>query len=150
MRNGLLADISPALPTSIRGGIVLFGDLLALVAFVLVGIIEHGGNPMTMSLQHILELLAPFVLAWFLFAPFTGVYHRNTLSRYHPTLVLVGGTWFGAGIVGSLIRSTTWFPGDAPLNFVLVTLLFGGLFLLSWRALAIWGIRQFGAGPEEQ
>jgi hypothetical protein len=116
---------------------VLVGDLFVVLAFVAMGIANHGGTPLATP-AYTLERFAPFLLAWLVVAPLAGVYHRETLTDYRRAVGLVVPAWIVAAIVGSGLRSTSLFPGNAPAAFVLVTLVFGTTLVLSWRLAAVW------------
>jgi hypothetical protein len=129
--------VGPSLPASPPAVAVLAGDLLVVFAFIAMGIANHGGAPLEAP-QYTLERLAPFLLAWLVVAPLAGVYHRETLTDYRRTLVLVVLAWLVAAVAGSALRESALFPGGAPLTFVLVTVGFGTVFLLVWRVGAVW------------
>jgi len=133
---GLRAAVGPSLPGSVPGAVALLGDLFVVFGFVAVGISSHGGSPLA-TLPYLLERVAPFALAWLVVATLSGVYHRQTLAGVRETVALVTLTWPVAALVGSGLRATSLFPGDAPLPFVLVTVLLGGLLLLAWRVAVV-------------
>lgn len=131
--------IRPAVPRSLRAILVLAGDVGAILAFVVVGVYSHGGYPWDIP-WYTLKTLTPFLLAWAVIAPLTGVYHPETLVSYKLSILLVIGTWISAAILGGLLRGTSLFLGGTPIVFVLVTILFGSLFLSTWRLVALRGL----------
>jgi len=135
--------VGPSLPGSAPAALALLGDVVVLFVFVAMGISNHGGAPLE-SPMYTLERLAPFVLSWVVVAPLAGVYHRETLTEYRRTVVLVVVTWVVAALGGSALRGSALFPGGAPLAFVLVTLSFGTAMVLAWRVAGVWVRRQVG------
>lgn len=105
------------------------GDLLAILAFVLVGELQHGG----LTAERYAGSLLPFLLGWLVAAPFFGAYSSDSLESTRSALLLAVITWLGADLAGQLLRGTTTFPGDANPQFFVVALLFGGLFLTAAR-----------------
>ena len=131
----------PSLPASVPALAVLAGDMLVLLAFIAAGIYDHGGDPFALPI-HTLEAFAPFFIAWVVISPLSGLYHEKTLTDYRRTLALVVGTWLLVSVGGAAIRSTSYFAGDAPITFILVTIGFGTLFLLGWRLPVVWFVRR--------
>lgn len=101
-------------------------DAVALVAFVIVGVIQHGG----LALAGILRTGAPLLLAWFLVALLVGTYRRVGWAT-----MLV--TWLIAvplGLVGrSVIRGRPW--GEGLLEFGAIAMGFTLVFLVAGRAI---------------
>jgi hypothetical protein len=110
------------------------GDLLALLAFVLVGQAEHqtvsATNPLLGALPNLVSLAIP----WLLLAVLLGAYPRGA---ERPTLPGFLGrsalAWVIAAPLGLVIRMVYLGRGDIPVPFLLVTIAAGGLFLLGWR-----------------
>jgi len=117
--------------------VAVLGDVLVVVAFVALGISNHGGAPLE-SPVYTLERVAPFLLSWAVVSPLAGVYHQETLTGYRRTVALVTPAWVVAALGGSALRGSSLFPGGAPLAFVLVTLSFGTAMVLSWRIAGVW------------
>lgn len=104
-------------------------DGVALVAFVAVGMLQHGeGVDLTVFMRTGLPLLG----AWFLLAPLLGTYRRWGWV----TLVL---TWAAAVpaalVVRSLVRGGPW--GSGLLQFGAVAMAFTLLFLIVGRLLVL-------------
>jgi hypothetical protein len=130
--------IRARLPTTPTAAGVLAGDLLAVLALIFIGQLRHGSfSPVRLVLVTI-----PFALDWLLIAIPAGLFvpkRVGNLKRAIPTTVLA---WIGATLVGSGLRATTLFSGNSPPTFVLVTILFGIVFLLPWRLLVGWRLRR--------
>lgn len=112
--------------------VVGFGDLVALLAFTVVGLLSHGVEPW-LAPWHTVMVAFPFVIAWLLLAPLGTLYNVETVLSPRKTLLRTMIVWAGATVVGGGIRATPIFPGEAPIPFLLVTLGFGLLIMGSWR-----------------
>ncbi|MCS6844535.1 MAG: DUF3054 domain-containing protein [Caldilineales bacterium] len=120
--------------------LLLVGDLLALLAFVLVGQADHrtlnAANPVLGALPNTLSLAGPWlVLAWLLRA-YPRVGRQPTAPAFLGRSALA---WLVAAPLGLAIRALWLGRGGIPVPFLLVTLGAGGLFLLGWR-LVFWAL----------
>ena len=124
---------------------LIIGDILVFLIFVIIGRSNH-----TLSLTDlgaIVTTAAPFGLAWFLVAPWFGLFRaevRGNWQKVVPRLllawVLVGGPL--SLIFWALLRGRT-IPGGIIPTFAIVTLVSTTLFLLIWRVgYAWWAKRQ--------
>lgn len=128
------------------------GDLLALLAFVLVGQADHqtlsAANPLLGALPNVVSLAIP----WFILAVLLRAYPRgaapSTLLSFLGRSALA---WIIAAPIGLAIRMVWLGRGGIPLPFLLVTLAVGGLFVLGWRLIywLIW-LRPARKTPQEQ
>lgn len=125
-------DVRPQLPVYPSAAVVLLGDVLGLLFFVVWGLYTHHIPAWEMP-GHTLMTLTPFLVAWLLLAPLFGLYHRRTLRSYTRTLALLIPGWIGASVIAIFMRSTEVFPGGADPIFFLVAIAFGLLILIPWR-----------------
>ena len=114
--------------------ILAAGDLLALLAFVLVGQADHQtintSNPLLGALPNFAPLAGVWlVLAWVLRA-YPRVGDRPRLALFVGRSALA---WVIAAPIGLFLRMLWLGRGAIPIPFLLVTLAAGGLFLLGWR-----------------
>lgn len=128
----ILESVRPRLPASSTTALVFVGDLLGIIALLIVGLYHHSIPPLELP-EHTIKTIIPFATAWLVVAPAVGLYLRETLTDYRRTVGLVIVGWTGSSLLGSLIRSTEFFPGNAPTTFVLVQIAFGLVLLLPWR-----------------
>ncbi|MFN8453221.1 MAG: DUF3054 domain-containing protein [Anaerolineae bacterium] len=122
---------------------LVIGDVLVLLLFVWVGRGTHSlpGSDIAAALA----TAAPFVLGWFVVAPWLGLYKAGVsqnLAKLLPRLLLA---WLIAGPLSALLRAI--FQGR-PLPegiipiFVLVTTGFGFAFFLVWRLIYLWWVNR--------
>jgi hypothetical protein len=116
--------------------ILLVGDTLSLVLWVVVGLRSH---QMTDNvLLQVVRVSAPFLIGWFAMAYWTGAYRTDEgRTRF---LARSAATWAGAVAIGLLLRATLFGEGFVP-TFALVTLIVTAVFTLGWRTAAAWVLR---------
>lgn len=145
--NGLrptLDRLHPTIPTAGRSIATLGVDVVVIIAFFLVGLYTHG-IPAGEGPLFVLDTVAPFLIAWAVLSPLSGVYHADTLTSYRETLVRVPVTWPLVVVVGGLLRASAYFHGSTPPEFILVNTGFGLLFVLPPRLLSVW-LGQYRSG----
>ncbi|MFZ2358394.1 MAG: DUF3054 domain-containing protein [Anaerolineae bacterium] len=116
--------------------ILAAGDLLALLAFVLVGQADHqtvnAANPLLGALPNVVSLAIP----WLLLAVLLRAHPRSAAPATLPGFLGRSAlAWVIAAPIGLAIRMMYLGRGGIPIPFLLVTLAAGGLFLLGWRLL---------------
>ena len=119
-----------------RGAVPLaVGDLLALIALLTVGALNHStaeflsSNPL-----YLLEVFAPFLIAWALVAPLVGAYSAGAVETAKSSVPLAIRSWIPAAVLGLALRAFVFRGGAAP-AFVVVMLVLGSIALGGWRAL---------------
>jgi len=118
------------------------GDLLAIVAFVLVGQFRHG----TLIPGRFVGVLAPFLAGWVLVAPIAGVYRPGCRESVPAAAGWAVLAWLPAAVLAQALRATPAFPGDAAPSFFAATLVAGGGALAVWRSVATVVARHRGSG----
>lgn len=121
-------------------GAFAVGDLLVVIAFVLLGEFSHGVLPWTVPLM-VAETTATFLLGWIVVAPLVWAYQRP--NRSVPLAAVRTGViaWIGAAAVANLLRSSSFVHGNASLSFYLVSVLAGGTMLAIWRFFRVRSIQ---------
>lgn len=127
------------LPTTPAAAAVLLGDLLVLFAVFAYGQSRHGyvfwDAPGRTAL-----IIAPFAVGWLVCAGLAGLFVPERVTQLSPP-ALVGtvlGAWIGGVVIGGVLRATAVLPGESPLVFLLVQVIFGSLFLIPWRLAVRW------------
>ncbi len=111
-------------------GLLVLGDVLALAAFIAVGLANH--NRTENLIADITRIGAPFLLGWFVVAALLGAY-RPVQGRGNFMLRSALAWVLGIG-VGLLLRNTVFGSNFSPV-FAIISYVFTGLFLLGWRGL---------------
>lgn len=124
----------PGVKAGFSGRALAWGDAACIVLFAVVGLLSHRE---ALSWAGIARNALPILLIWFLLAPFLRTYTypswRNLL--YNWGLAVVGGVWLRFMVLGHPF-------GAGFFVFCGITLAFTLLFLLLWRALAYFVVRQ--------
>lgn len=115
------------------------GDVLVLIAFVLLGEFSHGAMPWAVP-QMVAETVGTFVVGWVAVSPLVWAYQRENLSSETAAAGTGFVAWAGASAIANLIRSTDLVHGNASLSFFLVSVVVGGLMIGGWRYLRIRSI----------
>lgn len=127
-------------PVSRLTATILGGDLIVLFAFIATGQYTHHYYFWELPV-HTLLVILPFAIAWLLVAPLVGLFSLDRIVSYRDTVVLVVVAWTVGTVIGGLIRSTAYFPGGMPTDFLLANLVFGMLFFVPWRLFVSWQLR---------
>lgn len=115
-----------------RNLILVVGDLIALLLFVVIGQADHNtlnqSNPILGALPNLVALAVP----WLIIALLLQAYPRKpmSLAQFMGRSALA---WLIAAPLGLWLRSILQDRSVIPIPFILVTLGIGGLMLLSWR-----------------
>ena len=105
------------------------GDLVIIIGIVLLGNVEHGGNPIAEPLTSLMTTV-PFVIGWLAVAALAGVYTRSPgIDDTRLTAV----TWIAAANVGLMIRGSPLFDGGTTWPFPIVITGTVLVAVLGWR-----------------
>ncbi len=114
---------------------LVVGDVISFLVFTAVGLSNHKE---TVSPQSVVAIAAPFIIAWFLVAPFLGAFGRRAsaaTTRPIPLLPRTELSWVVAWPIALLLRAVV-FHGDITAAFAIVAFIFNTIFLLGWRGVA--------------
>lgn len=112
------------------------GDVVAVIAFVLLGEFSHGVLPWTVPML-VAETTATFLVGWVVVAPVVWAYQPSNRSSARAAVGTALVAWVGAAAVANLVRSTSIVHGNASLSFYVVSVLAGGAILGLWRLLRV-------------
>jgi len=123
--------------------IVLVGDLVALLLFVLVGQQDHGTMNSAAPLRGVLAGSWEFVLLWLAAGWPLGAFPPVSQWRARTLLAPPFLTWLVVAPLSLLLRALVLERLNIPTLFLAATLGFGLLFLWAWRALLLvsWKLR---------
>jgi len=122
-------------PRPNRLAALVVGDIVSFLVFTAVGLNSHKE---TVSPASVVAIAAPFLIAWFVVAPFFGAFGRRASAATTRPLPLLSRTalaWVVAWPVALLLRKVL-FHGDITAAFAIVAFIFNTLFLLGWRGVA--------------
>ncbi|MBS1263976.1 MAG: hypothetical protein MAG715_01171 [Methanonatronarchaeales archaeon] len=120
---------------SVESAKVAAGDVAVLALFVVVGESFHSISPLSFPWLA-LDTFLPFFIAWVLLAPVSGAYGRDARSSARGAVVHGTVAWSLVSLLGQAIRASPYFHGGTGVEFFVVTLVTGMLFLLPWRIAA--------------
>lgn len=124
--------------------LLVVGDLVTLLAFALIGQMEHETVNETRPLLGVLWTGLPFMVAWLAASWWLGAFAYEGEAR--PFLKRSLNAWLVAAPLGILLRAYLLGRAVIPTVFVTAGLGFGGAMILGWRVLfLLWarrGVRQ--------
>lgn len=116
-----------------RSSVFLYlGDVLAIVLFAIMGRQSHGMSTGIAAAGEILDASAPFLLGWFLVAPWFGAFQPEAWQDVRSAVLAVLKAIVPALIVAILLRAL-FAGGFSPAMFYLVAGSFMLLLLIVWR-----------------
>lgn len=115
--------------------ILLLGDLLVLLAFVVIGRISHGFS--ADSIRSGIITATSLVLPWLIAVFAVGALPTPDVRHFILRSLAV---WLIAMPLGLLLRALLLGSNAISVSFMITTLLLGGAFILGWRLLyaIIW------------
>ncbi len=126
-------DSAPSRSIPDRRTLAVVGvDVLALIALISVGQLEHGINPLADPLAAA-ETVTPFLIGWALLGTLAGVYRERALAVPRQAVVATTVGWIGAANIGLILRSSPLFDGGALWPFNLIMTALGLVVLVGWR-----------------
>jgi hypothetical protein len=115
--------------------VLLIGDVLALLIFVIIGRLSHGLTDDW--LLNVARIATPFLIGWFVVAIPAGAYRANRLTSPGWLLGRTAIAWLVGNGIAFALRALI-FQNNVTLPFALTSVAFTGLFLLGWRACYLW------------
>ncbi len=120
------------------------GDGLAFLIFAAIGRMSHGGISSPADLFSVVEIAAPFAVAWYVIAPFAGLYRPEIAQTPAAALTRTPAAWLAAlplGILGRMLLRREDVPA---ITFWVITFVTVLLILLAWRGSYAWATRRQG------
>ena len=108
------------------------GDILAILAVILIGFATHG-ELNTSFITHMSALLIPLIIAWFLLSPWFGLFQTEIISNpkqlWRPALIMLFAAPLAAVLRGLIL--------NAPIIpiFVVVLIFTSAFGMVVWRSL---------------
>jgi Protein of unknown function (DUF3054). len=112
------------------------GDVVVFLIFAVIGRRSHGEEAGLQAVLQVAWTALPFILAWFLVAPFVGAFRHEIVHDPKKIEVKTLQSWIAAWPVGLFLHFL--FKQELPtisslVSFGLVTLISNALFLSLWR-----------------
>lgn len=115
---------------------IAVGDIVALLAFLLVGTLQHWPLDTVLADPTIYLMAAgPFVVGWLVAAPLIGAYSPGGGSAPNSSIPLAIRSWVPAAIIGLGIRHFALPDRSADPAFAVVIIVGGTVVLSIWRFL---------------
>ena len=113
--------------------VLALGDMLVFLAFAAIGRGSHGEATGLAAIPQVILTAAPFAIAWFIVAPFVGVYRRELMAdpRKMAARTLLG--WVLSWPVAMALRGIFVDHAVPPWTFAVIALVVNAAFLLIWR-----------------
>lgn len=112
---------------------LVLGDIVVFLVFAAIGRRSHGEEAGLSAVIQVGTTAVPFLLGWFLVAPFIGAFRRdiqaNPLNMARRTAL----AWLAAWPVAMLLRGLLVDHAIPPWTFWLVAFLSNTVFLQVWR-----------------
>lgn len=130
--------------------ILIIGDLLVLLSFVVIGRRSHSMS--VADFGAILITALPFVISWFVVTPWFGIYKARFYSVWQSLVPRLLLAWAVAGPLALILRAL--FLGRSILTgiiptFALVSFAYIGLVALIWRFAFMWWVNRKNASTAE-
>jgi len=118
---------------SLHIAVLALGDMLVFLAFAAIGRGSHGEETGLAAIPQVILTAAPFAIAWFIVAPFVGVYRRELMAepRKRAARTLLG--WVLSWPVAMALRGIFVDHAVPPWTFAVIALVVNAAFLLIWR-----------------
>ena len=123
--------LSPAF-SHVRRIPLMVGDVIVFLAFAALGRRAHS---MGSALDDVVYTAVPFMIAWFLVAPFTGAFAADATTDSAQAAKRSALTWLFSFPLGLSIRTLLKGGGLPHWSFALVAGTFTLIMLSGWRAL---------------
>lgn len=129
------SDTAKQQPTRVKGYVTILaiGDALVFLAFAAIGRGSHGEATGLAAVPQVIETALPFIVGWFLVAPWIGAYRRELAANPRKMAGRTLLAWVCSWPVTMAIWGIFVDHGIPPLSFGAVTLLFNAVLLLVWR-----------------
>ncbi|HEY6409858.1 MAG TPA: DUF3054 domain-containing protein [Ktedonobacteraceae bacterium] len=113
--------------------VLVSGDVLAFLAFAAIGRGSHGEATGFAAIPEVVWTAAPFAIAWFIVAPFVGVFRSDLVASPRKMAKRTLLAWVLSWPVAMALRGIFVDHAVPPLTFALIALVVNAAFLLLWR-----------------
>ncbi len=113
--------------------VLALGDALAFLAFAAIGRGSHGEATGLAAIPQVIATAAPFAIAWFIVAPFLGVYRRELVANPRKMAMRTLLGWVLSWPVAMALRGIFVDHAVPHWTFAVIALVVNTAFLLIWR-----------------
>ena len=118
------------------------GDAAVLLAFVLIGMNNHGSTAEAGAAVRFAVLAGPLLAGWGIAAPALGAWPLTPATAWRQLWGHTVAAWLLASPLALTARALLLGSATLSIPFLLVTLGVGGLMLLAWRSVYLWAARR--------
>ena len=122
--------------------LVVFGDIIVFLAFVIFGKAEHD---ITIG-QALLRTALPFGFVWVVGSPWLGAYKASTLYNLSMLAWKIPLIWLLCGLV-ALVGRAVLTDASLILSFSIVSIAIQGVLLICWRGVFMLAATKFLTDP---
>lgn len=112
---------------------LVLGDIVVFLVFAAIGRRSHGEEAGLSAVLQVVTTAVPFLLGWFLVAPFIGAFRRDIMADPLKMARRTALAWLAAWPVAMLLRGLLVDHAIPPWTFWLVAFLSNTVFLQIWR-----------------
>lgn len=112
---------------------LVMGDVIVFLVFAAIGRRSHGEEAGLAAALQVLTTAVPFLLGWFLVAPFIGAFRRDIQANPLKIARRTALAWLAAWPVAMLLRGLLVDHAIPSWTFWLVAFLSNTVFLQVWR-----------------
>ncbi|GAC1504774.1 MAG: hypothetical protein NVS2B12_17840 [Ktedonobacteraceae bacterium] len=113
--------------------ILVLGDIMMFLVFAAIGRRSHGEAVGLAAVSQVVTTAVPFLLGWFLVAPFIGAFRRDIMADPLKMARRTALSWLAAWPVAMLLRGLLVDHAIPPWTFWLVAFISNTVFLQLWR-----------------
>ena len=118
---------------------LVIGDTISFLVFAAIGRNSHGEAAGFGAVLEVVRTATPFLLGWFVVAPFAGALRGDLLSHPRSLLQRTSLAWLCAWPLGLGLRAL-FLQRGIPLSFAIVVGITNTILLLGWRGVAAWAL----------
>jgi len=131
--NALPEHVSGSRNDILHTAILVIGDILVFLVFAAVGRRSHGEEAGLTAAFQVVMTAVPFILGWFLVAPFIGAFRRSLMADPLRMARRTAISWLAAWPIAMILRGLLVDHAVPPWTFWLVAFLANTIFLQIWR-----------------
>ncbi len=118
---------------------LIIGDIFTIAIITIIGFITHGEAELSF-LPRMLASFVPMTLAWFLLAPFFGLFEENVICKPNQLWRPIGCVIFAAPFAG--VMRALWLGSSVLPIFIIAFAGTNAIALCIWRAIYLYSFRK--------